>query len=135
LDVTTVSFPESPGLLLLALVPGLVATSLGAILFAKGWIRAVGATLAAVGLSLLSVVGFVTVVYGFAPYSDFADSPFLVLGFPLGVFVLALGLLLRRSRTSILASVLCAAAGLAALYWLGGMVLMQSVCSFHSGGC
>lgn len=129
------SFPNSPDLLLLAVVPGAVSLVLGALLLAKGWVRALGATLTSVGLSLLSVVAFVTLVFGFAPYSGIAESPVVVLGIPLGIFALALVLLLRRSHTSIFASVLCAAVGLVGLYWLGGLVLMQSVCSFHSGGC
>jgi hypothetical protein len=121
--------------LLLAVAPGVLALILGALLLAKGWVRALGAALVSVGLSLSSLVVLVAIAFGFAPLSGLAESPFLLLGIPLGVFALALGVLLRRARTSILAATLCAAAGLAGLYWLGGFVLMQSACSFHSGGC
>jgi hypothetical protein len=132
---TIVNFPNTPALLLLAVAPGVLALTLGALLLAKGWVRAPGATLVSVGLSLSSLVVLVAMAFGFAPFGGLAESPVLLLGIPLGVFVLALGVLLRRARTSILAATLCAAAGLAGLYWLGGFVLMQSACSFHSGGC
>ena len=132
---TSVSFPNTPALLLLAVAPGVLALILGALLLAKGWVRALGATLVSVGLSLSSLVVLVAIAFSFAPLSGLAESPFLLLGIPLGVFALALGVLLRRAHTSILAATLCAAAGLAGLYWLGGFVLMQSACSFHSGGC
>jgi ABC-type transport system involved in multi-copper enzyme maturation permease subunit len=135
LGVEIVSFPNSPDLLLWAAAPGALALTLGAFLLAKGWARTLGATLSSVGLSLISVVVLVAVAYGLAPFGGLAESPLLLLGVPLGVFSLALGVLLRRTRTSMLASTLCAAAGLAGLYWLGGLVLMQSACSFHSGGC
>ena len=82
------SFPETPSLLLTALAPGVLALALGACLLAKGWVRALGATLASVGLALGSLVAQVAVAFG-----------------------------------------------LAGLYWIGGFVLMQSACSFHSGGC
>ena len=109
--------------------------ALGWVLFAKGWLRALGATLASVGLSLLSVVMLIALVYGFFPFSGVVESTVLLLGIPPCVFAVALAVLLRRSRTKISVSALCAIAGLASLYWLGGIVLMQSACSFHSGGC
>jgi hypothetical protein len=109
--------------------------TLGAFLLAQDWVPPLGATLVSLGRSLSSLVVLVAVAFSFAPLSGVAESPFLLLGIPLGVFALALGVLLRRARTSILASTLGAAAGLAGLYWLLGFVLMLSACSFHSGGC
>lgn len=135
LDGTIVSFPDTPAQLLLAVAPGVLALTLGAFLLARNWLRPLGVALVSVGLSLTSLVVLVAVALGFAPLSGLAESPLMVLGIPLGMFALALGVLLQRARTSIFAATLCAAAGLAGLYWLGGFVLMQSACSFHSGGC
>lgn len=109
--------------------------TLGAFLLEKAWFRVVGATLASVGLSLISVVVLVAVVYSFFPCSSIAKSPLLLLGIPLGMFTFALWVLLRSARASIQVSTMCAAAGLAGLYWLGGFVLRQSVCSFRWGEC
>jgi hypothetical protein len=132
---TIVNYPDTPALLLLAVAPGVVALTLGAFLLATGWVRPLGATLVAAGLALSSLVVVVSAAFGFAGLSGLAETPLLLLGIPLGVFALALGVLFRRTRSSIPASALCTAAGLAGLYWLGGFVLMQSACGFHSGGC
>lgn len=109
--------------------------ALGLFLLAKGRARTLGATLVSMGLSLSSLILLVAVSFGFSSLSGLAESPFLLLGVPLCIFVIALGVLLRRVGASMLASVLCAVAGFAGLYWLGGFVLMRSACGFHSGGC
>lgn len=129
------SLPETPHLLLLALAPGLVALAFGAFLINKGQARALAATVIAVGLALSGLMLVVASAYAFAPLSELAESSVLIFGMPLVVFALALSVLLRRARSSLLTSITCTLAGLSGLYWLGAFVLMLSACSFSSGGC
>jgi len=135
LGVKTVSPPETPHLLLLALAPGLVALALGTFLLNNGRARALAATVISVGLALSGLTLVVAGAYAFAPLSELAESLVLIFGMPLVAFVLALSVLLRRAQSSLLTSISCALAGLAGLYWLGAFVLMLSACSFNSGGC
>jgi hypothetical protein len=129
------SIPGTPTLFLLAAAPGVLALALGAFMLSKGWARALGATLISVGLSLSSLILLVAISFSFGPLNSLVDYPFLLLGIPLILFVTALSLFFRRAGTSLLTMALWATAGLSGLYWAGGFVLMQSACSFHSGGC
>ena len=109
--------------------------ALGAFVLATRRAQALATTSVSVGLALTALTVVDAVAYSFAPGSDLAQSPYLLLGVPLGIFALALGLLLRSVRSSILTSIGCAIVGLTGLNWVGGFVLMYSACSFHSGGC
>lgn len=129
------TMPDTPILLVYAAAPGMIALTLGLLMLRNGRARALGATLVAMGLSLGALQLMVMIAYGVFPSSGLADSPWLLLGPPLGVYVAVLGVLLRRAGTSMPVSVLCAVAGTAALHTLAGFVLMQSACGVHSGGC
>lgn len=128
------NLPGTPSLLL-ALAPCVFALALGAFLLVKGWARALAATLVSVGIALSTLVLLVVVAIRFPALGHFGESPFLLLGIPLVIFAVTLGLFLKRAPFPFLTSAACAVFGLVAFYALAGLVMMQSACSLNSGGC
>lgn len=97
--------------------------------------RAISATVLATGLALLVLVFLVVGAYGIDELESVADSRVVLLGLPLVCFAMALSVLARRGRLSLLSAAASGIVGVICLWYLGGVVLMLSACSFSPGGC
>lgn len=127
--------PESPLMLLLAVLPAVLAGALGAGLLACGRARALAATLLALGLALCTVLLLMAAYHGLPAWAAQVASPPVLIGLPLAVFATSHGVVARRVRLPLWRAVAWGLAGAVVLYALGGAVLMLSACAVQSGGC
>jgi Na+/phosphate symporter len=123
-------------LLLKAAAPPVALIAIGlAWVYRDRTINAIPATLLSVGLALLALMLWVVVVYTVPSAMALGDSVSLMVGLPLLAYAASLVILVRRSSASMAMAIACGLAGLVPLYFLGGVVLIYSACSFGTGGC
>lgn len=123
-------------LLLLASAPGVLLVVLGVVPSIRRKVhRTISATAIATGLALLVLVLLVVVGYSLDALSSVTDSQLILLGVPLASFATALGVLAHRSKLTLPSAAAGGIVGIIGLWYLGGLVLMLSACSFSSGGC
>jgi hypothetical protein len=130
------SFANPVTLLFLACSPAVILIVIGVMPSIRRTMhRAISATALATGLGLLVLVLLVVGAYGIDELDSVADSHLIMLGLPLVCFAIALSVLARRGRLSLLSAAASGVVGVISLWYLGGVVLMLSACSFSPGGC
>lgn len=112
----------------------LIATGIAWLYWIKA-LRAIPATLIGLGSALLSGMLVITIGYSFPNAPAFRESWILIAGVPLLVYAATLVLFVRNAGIAIIAAVVFGFVGLIPLYFIGGYVLIYSVCSFSIGGC
>lgn len=126
----------SPTLLLLALTPSVLLIVIGAVSPIRSRVhRAIPATALATGIALLVLVLLVVGAYSLDALHGVADSQVALIGVPLVSYVIILGVLAHRGGVSVPSASACGLVGMIGLWYLGGIVLMLSACSFSLGGC
>jgi hypothetical protein len=98
-------------------------------------IKAIPATLLSIGLALLTLMLLIVVAYTIASGASLQDSVFVLMGLPLLVYAASLVIMVRRSNISKPKAVAWGMIGLVPLYFVSGVVLIYSACSFGTGGC
>ncbi len=127
---------DAPLLVAFAAAPGaaLLAFSAAVILW-RGQVGAVSAVSLSLGVALLvELLVSLAVHTSYALYELRGSIPAL-LGVPLAAYALTLTWLAIRWRINKPLVVVSGAFGLLGLYYLGGVVLMSSVCGISAGGC
>lgn len=123
-------------MLLISALPALLLLALSGALF--HWRKPAGTVTAlsfSLGLTLLVVPLMVVVGHSSASLNPLLESPSVLLGIAILVYVGSLATVSWRARIPLLRVALVSVLGAAALYPLAGFVLMSSACSFGSGGC
>ena len=130
-------FPNSVTMLLSALAPASILIALGIVLSLHRKMRgAISATALATGLALLVLMVLIVGGHRLDALRGISDSELSLFGLPLASFAIALGVLARRDKLSVLRVAACGAVGVTGLWWLGGFVAIMSACSIGpSGGC
>lgn len=130
------SMSVSLSLITQAAVPGASLAAVGLIwLYFWTPIRALPTVLFSLGVSLLVLVGLVVLVYSTSLVHALNVAIWIVIGVTLLVYIVSLAGCARITRTSQTRVFLIGLLGLIPLWFLGGFVLMSSVCSFGTGGC
>ena len=127
---------DAPLLVALAAVPGTALLALAsAILLRKRKIGAVSAVLYGAGIALWIELLLSLAVHSVDALYPLRDSLMALLGVPLFAYAVTLTWLAKRWRINPLFILLGGFFGLIGLYYLGGVVLISSVCGVSLGGC
>jgi len=119
-----------------AAMPGVGLVALGLAWLCWGrLVRAIPATLFSLGVALLALMMLVVLVYSTALIHTLEGAIMVVLGMTLLIYAASLIVCLRRANLSVWGVAGFGLLGLVPLWHLGGFVLMNSVCSFGTGGC
>jgi hypothetical protein len=127
---------DAPLLVAFAATPGAALLAFSAAVFIqRRQIGAISAVSLSLGVALLvEVLVSLAVHTGYALY-ELRGSLLALLGVPLAAYAVILIWLTIRWRINKLIVLVSGAFGLLGLYYLGGIVLMSSVCGISLGGC
>ena len=126
----------SVSLITQAAMPGIGLAAAGfAWLYWGKSIRAVPATLLSLGVALLALMSLIVLVYSTSLNYVLDDVILVVPGVTILVYAASLLGCVRRANVSAVGVVAFGLLGLIPLWFLGGFVLMNSACSFGTGGC
>jgi len=129
-------WPTHPSLFILSLVPSILMLAVAtAIVLWRRSVGAIAALLFSLGVAFLVLVLLVMVSFTFNARYPVRQSLVALLGVPLLAYAIAMITLTDRARIALFRAIPCAVIGLAGLYFMGGFVLMYSVCSYGTGGC
>lgn len=122
---------------LLAMAPVVLLLAVGVAPFIRKRPHgAISSTALAMGLALFVLQLFLIGAHSLDSVHGFADSWLVLIGLPLATFFISLGFLSHRSKLSLLVAASCGVAGTIALWYLGGVVAISTVCGIDpSGGC
>ena len=127
---------DAPFLVALAAAPGTALLVLAfAIFLRKRKIGAVSAVLFAAGIALWIELLLSLVVHTSDALYSLRDSLMALLSVPLFAYAVTLTWLAKRWRINPIFILLGGSFGLIGLYYLGGVVLVSSVCGVSLGGC
>ena len=113
---------------------GLVATGFSCLYWGKSF-RAIPATLFSLGVAVLTLMALTLVVYSTALVHTLEETMIVVLGLTPLIYAASLIVCTRRADLSVSSVAVFGILGLLPLWHLSGFVLMNSVCSFGTGGC
>lgn len=127
---------DAPLLVAFAAAPGAALLAFSAAVFLRRrHIGAVSAVSLSLGVALLvELLVSLAVHTGYALY-ELRGSLLALLGVPVATYAVTLTLLTIRWRINKPLMLVSGAFGLLGLYYLGGVVLMSSVCGISLGGC
>lgn len=129
------------GDLSLSLIAQAAAPGIGLVAIGLTWLHwgkligAIPATLFSIGIALLALMVLVVLIYSTSLKYASNETIILILGITPFIYVASLILCQRRASLSATAVTVLGFLGLVPLWFLGGFVLMSSVCSFGTGGC
>ncbi len=127
---------DAPILAVFAAVPGTALLMLATAVFVRQRkIGAVSAVSFSLGIALSVELLLSLAVYTNDALYQLRGSLVALLGAPLFAYAVTLTWLAIRWRINTLVMLLSGAFGLIGLYYLGGVVLMSSVCAISLGGC
>lgn len=112
---------------------GLVAIGLAWLYWGKP-AKAITVMVFSLGVALLTLMLLVVSIYSTALEHASDATVILILGMTLVSYVASLFFCQRRANISPMSLAVLRVLGLAPLWFLGGFVLMNSVCSFGNGG-
>lgn len=119
-----------------AATPGIGLVALGlAWLYLRIPIRAIAVTLVSLGIALLALMFFIIVIYNTSLVYAQEEVVLIILGLTPFIYVISLILFVRRTNASAIDTTVFGVLGLIPLWFFGGFVLINSVCSFAAGGC
>jgi hypothetical protein len=127
---------ESLSLLAQAAMPGAGLIAVGwAWLYWGKTVKALPATLLSLGIALLALMSFIVLVY--STYFASATEEFMLAVVAMAPLIYAVSLIgcVRRANISAAGAIVFGLPGLIPLWFLGGFVLINSICSFGTGGC
>ena len=127
---------DAPILAVFAAVPGTALLMLATAVFVRQRkIGAVSAVSFSLGIALSVELLLSLAVYTNDALYQLRGSLAALLGVPLFAYAVTLAWLAIRWRINTLVMLLSGAFGLIGLYYLGGVVLISSVCAISLGGC
>ena len=127
---------DAPHLVALAAVPGTAVLAIETgVFFRQRKIGAVSAVLFGVGLALWVELFLSLVVHNIDALYPLRGSIVVLLGVPVFAYAVTLIWLAIRWQINALLMLLGGTFGLIGLYYLGGVVLISSVCGISLGGC
>lgn len=123
-------------LIVAAVLPGIGLLAIGfAWLYWAKVLRSLAATLFSLGASLLALMLLVIGVYNTPLVDVLEEVIWVILGATLLVYVGSLAGCVRFAQVFARHMIIFGVPGLIPLWILGGFVLMNTVCSFGTGGC
>ena len=127
---------DAPHLVALAAVPGTALLAVATAVFLRQWkIGAMSAVLFSIGVALWLELLLSLAVHTIDELYPFRQSLILLLGVPVFAYSVAMLWMKIRWRISAVLMLLGGAFGLIGFYYLGGVVLISSVCGISLGGC
>lgn len=113
---------------------GLVAIGFAGLYWGKS-IRALPATLFSLGVALLALMTLTLLVYSTPLVDTLEEIIMVVLGVTPFIYAASLIACMRHAKLSVTGVAVFGTLGLVPLWHLSGFVLMNSACSFGTGGC